>query len=54
MCYECPALLIHCDWTVVIIFDTAVKLNSLQIWCDMCIITLKTTNLVSSYISYMN
>jgi len=25
---ECPALLIHCDWTVVIIFDKAVKLNS--------------------------
>jgi len=54
MCDECPALLIHCDWTVVILFDKAVKLNSLQIWWDMCIITFKTTNLISSYISYVN
>jgi len=52
MCDECPALLIHCDWTVVIIFDKAVKLNSLQIWCDMYI-TFKT-NLISNYISYVN
>jgi len=54
MCDECPALLIYCDWTVLTIFDKAVKLNSLQIWCDMCIITFKTTNLITSYISYVN
>ena len=54
MCHERPALLIHCDWTVVIIRDKAVKLNSHQIWCDMCIITFKTTNLISNYISYVN
>jgi hypothetical protein len=54
MCDECPAHLIHYDLTVVIIFDKAVKLNSPQIWYDMCIITFKTTNLISRYFFYVN